>query len=55
EDKFEKDVYYVEHVSFLGDWKIIFGTVRAVLKREGISSGTAATMEAFQGSCAKET
>ncbi|MCM1432119.1 MAG: sugar transferase [Muribaculaceae bacterium] len=49
EDKFEKDVYYVEHVSFLGDWKIIFGTVRAVLKREGISSGTAATMEAFTG------
>lgn len=50
EDKFEKDVYYVEHVSFLGDWKIIFQTVKTVLKREGISSETAATMEEFMGS-----
>lgn len=50
EDKFEKDVYYVEHISFLGDWKIIFQTVGTVLRREGISSETAQTMEEFKGS-----
>ena len=49
EDKFEKDVYYVDHVTFLGDWKIIFQTVKTVLKREGISSETSATMEEFMG------
>ena len=50
EDKFDKDVYYVDHVTFLGDWKIIFQTVSTVLKREGISSDTSATMEEFMGS-----
>lgn len=50
EDKFEKDVYYVDHISFLGDWKIIFQTVGTVLRREGISSETAQTMEEFEGS-----
>lgn len=49
EDKFDKDVYYVDHVSFIGDWKIIFKTVKTVLKREGINSETAATMEYFKG------
>lgn len=50
EDKFEKDVYYVDHVSFLLDIKILFKTVAVVLKREGISSETSATMEEFRGS-----
>lgn len=50
EDKFEKDVYYVDHVSFLLDIKILFKTVAVVLKREGISSETSATMEEFKGS-----
>ena len=49
EDKFDKDVYYVDHVTFLGDWKIIFQTVKTVLKREGISSDTSVTMEEFMG------
>ena len=49
EEKFEYDVYYVDHVSFLGDWKIIFKTILTVLKRDGISSETAATMEEFMG------
>ena len=49
EEKFDKDVYYVDHISFLGDWKIIFQTVKTVLRREGISSDTAATMEPFRG------
>ena len=50
EEKFDLDVEYVDHVSFIGDWKIIFQTVKTVLKREGISSETAATMEEFKGS-----
>lgn len=53
EDKFDKDVYYVDHVTFMGDWKIIFQTVKTVLKREGISSDTSATMEEFMGSESK--
>ena len=54
EDKFDKDVYYVDHVTFVGDWKIIFQTVRTVLKREGISSDTSATMEEFMGNQASK-
>ena len=49
EEKFEKDVYYVDHISFWGDWKIILQTIRAVVKKEGISSETSATMELFEG------
>lgn len=49
EDKFEKDVYYVDHVTFLGDWKIIFQTIKTVIKRDGISSETSVTMEEFMG------
>lgn len=49
EDKFDKDVYYVDHITFRGDWKIILKTVKTVLCREGISSETAATMEPFRG------
>ena len=49
EDKFDWDVKYVDHVTFLGDCKIIIDTVRTVLKREGISSDTSATMEEFMG------
>lgn len=50
EEKFEKDVYYVDHVSFLFDLRILFKTVEVVLKREGISSEGSATMEEFMGS-----
>lgn len=49
EDKFKYDVEYVDHVTFLGDWKIIFQTVWNVVKRDGISSETSATMEEFMG------
>ena len=38
EDKFKYDVEYVDNVTFLGDWKIIFQTVWNVLKRDGINS-----------------
>lgn len=49
EEKFELDVEYVDHITFLGDWKIIFQTVWTVLKREGINSQTSVTMEEFMG------
>lgn len=50
EEKFDLDVEYVDHISFLGDWKIILQTVKTVLKREGITSDTSETMEEFKGS-----
>ena len=49
EEKFDLDVEYVDHVTFVGDWKIILQTVRTVLKREGISSESSVTMEEFKG------
>lgn len=49
EDKFDMDVQYVDNISFLGDWKIIFDTFFAVLNRDGISSDTSVTMEEFFG------
>lgn len=49
DEKFKWDVKYVDNVSFLGDWKIIFETVKVVLKRDGINSETSVTMEEFMG------
>lgn len=49
EDKFKMDVWYTRNVSFKTDWDIFWDTVRIVLKREGISSETSATMEEFMG------
>lgn len=49
EDKFAMDVWYTTHITFVGDIKIIIDTVKSVLKREGISSETSATMEEFMG------
>ena len=50
EEKFDWDVKYVDNITFLGDWKIIFDTLRTVIKREGISSAGEATMGEFMGS-----
>ena len=47
--KFELDVWYVDHCSFLLDLKIIFLTIKKVLVREGISQQGQATMEMFNG------
>ena len=47
--KFELDVWYVDHCSFLLYLKIIFLTIKKVFVREGISSDTSVTMEAFTG------
>lgn len=49
EEKFKMDVWYTKNVSFKTDWGIFWDTVRVVLKREGISSETSATMEEFMG------
>ena len=47
--KFELDVWYVEHLSFLVDLKILFLTVKKVFVSEGISQEGQATMEVFNG------
>lgn len=47
--KFELDVWYVAHCSFLLDFKIIFLTVKKVFVREGINSDNDVTMEDFDG------
>ena len=53
EMKFDLDVWYVDHLSFLVDIKILFDTVKIVLAREGISSETSVTMEEFWGSSSR--
>lgn len=47
--KFELDVWYVDHISFIIDCKVILTTIKKVLCREGISSSTSVTMEFFNG------
>lgn len=49
EEKFRYDVKYVSNITFIGDFKIIIETIQKVLKRDGISSETSATMEEFMG------
>jgi len=49
EQKFDYDVWYVDHLSFMLDIKIFFLTIRKVFKSEGINSATSATMEKFGG------
>lgn len=48
-DRFKLDVEYVDNVTFLNDWKIIFKTIKTVFKREGISEKGSATMDEFKG------
>ena len=47
--KFELDVWYVDHLSFWLDMKIIFLTIWKVLKRDGVSKEGMATTEPFNG------
>lgn len=49
QEKFAWDIKYVNHITFWGDLKIICQTVGVVLKRDGIHSETAVTMEEFRG------
>ncbi|ROI09217.1 sugar transferase [Chryseobacterium sp. H3056] len=50
EQKFEYDVWYVDHISFYLDIEILFKTVKKVFVREGISADGHATITAFKGS-----
>lgn len=54
EQKFERDVWYVDHVCFWLDVKIFWMTICNVLRREGINSGSNDTMAAFTGTSAQE-
>lgn len=54
EEKFRYDVEYARNITFLGDVKIIWKTAMSVLKHEGISSETHATMELFTGTKTEE-
>ena len=49
QQKFEYDVWYVDNISFLLDMKILFLTLKKVIKRSDINSATSATMEKFKG------
>ena len=49
EDKFDLDVEYVDSISFIGDCKIIFLTIKTVSNREGINSDIFGTMDPFKG------
>lgn len=48
-EKFEYDVYYVDNVSFLMDIKIIWMTIKKVVKRSGVTQSGHVTMEKFRG------
>lgn len=54
EEKFEWDVKYVDHITFLGDWKIIIQTIRTVIQREGVNNSEVATMTEYMGSETKK-
>jgi lipopolysaccharide/colanic/teichoic acid biosynthesis glycosyltransferase len=47
--KFELDVWYVNHISFNLDLKILIMTIQRVVKSEGINAADAATIEPFNG------
>ncbi len=50
EEKFDLDVYYVNHYNLLMDIKIILKTIIVVVKHDDVSSETSVTMEEFRGS-----
>jgi len=49
EQKFQWDVWYVDHLSFGLDTKIIYKTILKVFRSEDINAGQATTMERFTG------
>lgn len=50
EEKFQYDVWYVDHISFSLDTKIVIKTIKNVLVREGINNSQNDTMPMFSGS-----
>lgn len=49
EDRFEKDVEYINKITFRKDLGIILTTIKKVIKKEGISQENNVTMEKFKG------
>lgn len=49
ENRFKYDVWYVDHISLKLDLKLIFMTIKSVVRHEGITSSTSSTMEEFLG------
>ncbi len=49
-EKFDLDIWYVDNLSFRTDFEVVLKTIGLVLRRDGISSATSATMEAYNGS-----
>lgn len=47
--KFEYDVWYVDHLSFVLDCKILFKTIQKVIMSDGINAANSATIEPFNG------
>jgi len=47
--KFELDIWYIDNVSFATDCKVMFLTLKKVIKKEGINQADQATVEAFTG------
>ncbi len=55
EEKFRLDVEYVDNITFSGDVRIIFQTVKTVLKRDGIEGNSAVIVEEFKGSASLQS
>src|SRR5690606_30725484 len=49
EQKFTYDIWYVDHISFKTDIKIIFKTLLKVIKKEGVNKGEEVTMSFWEG------
>ena len=49
EEKFDKDIEYIENITFMGDLQIVLKTIKNVIKKDGINSTTSVTMEEFMG------
>lgn len=51
EERFAMDIAYANKITFANDFQIILSTLGKVFKREGVTSGTSATMEGFMEYC----
>ncbi len=49
EEKFDRDIEYIENITFMGDLQIVLKTIKNVIKKDGINSTTSVTMEEFMG------
>ncbi len=54
EERFHWDIRYIDNLSFMNDWQIVWDTVGVVLHRTGIHSDTSVTMEEFMGTMERQ-